>query len=407
VTSAPEVLALVPARGGSKGIPRKNIRRFAGHPLIAYSIAAGANSRTVTRAVVSTDDQEIAGVAKEYGAEVPFLRPPELAGDEVADLPVFEHALDWLWENERYRPDVVVHLRPTSPLRPRGCVDRGVGELLARPEADSVRAVVCAGQNPFKMWTIEDESSELRPLIGTTGDELYNRPRQLLPQVYWQTGVLDAVRVRAITELHSMTGRRILPLVTDGRFAVDLDSLEQWEHAERALARLRGEVELPGPGSMEAIRLVIFDFDGVLTDNRVFVTQDGREAVASNRSDGMGISMLLAAGIDAVVVTSEMNPVAAARCRKLGIECVQTLDKAAAVAGILRDRGLAAELVAFVGNDLNDLQAMRRVGWPVAVADAQDEVVRAARVVLTKEGGRGAARELCDLVLSWTEGRPQ
>src|SRR5512140_3943973 len=113
-----DTLAIIPARGGSKGIPRKNIRDVAGYPLIAYSIAAGLQARTVTRVIVSTDDEEIAAVAREWGAETPFLRPAEFAQDKTTDLPVFEHALKWLEEVEGYHPDVIVQLRPTSPIRP-------------------------------------------------------------------------------------------------------------------------------------------------------------------------------------------------------------------------------------------------------------------------------------------------
>lgn len=118
------VLALIPARGGSKSIPRKNIGLFAGHPLVAYSIAAGLQAASVSRVVVSTDDEEIASVARRYGAETPFRRPEALAQDDTLDLPVFEHALRWLEQHEGYRPEVVVQLRPTSPIRPRDLVDR-------------------------------------------------------------------------------------------------------------------------------------------------------------------------------------------------------------------------------------------------------------------------------------------
>src|SRR6185503_17134341 len=137
-----ETLALVPARGGSKGIPRKNIRNFAGYPLIAWSIAAAKQASGVTRVIVSTDDEEIASVAREYGAETPFLRPSELAQDQTTDLPVFEHALDWLEKNEGYQPEIVIQLRPTSPIRPNDCVNSAVKILLEHEDADCVRGVV-------------------------------------------------------------------------------------------------------------------------------------------------------------------------------------------------------------------------------------------------------------------------
>ena len=146
-----EILALIPARGGSKGIPRKNIRNFAGYPLIAWSIAAAKQSELVTRIIVSTDDEEIAAVAREYGAETPFLRPAEFAQDNTTDLPVFEHALQWLEENEDYQPEIVIQLRPTSPIRPQGIAwTMPSKSCSSMQDADCVRGVVPAGQNPLQ-----------------------------------------------------------------------------------------------------------------------------------------------------------------------------------------------------------------------------------------------------------------
>ncbi|HNK64164.1 MAG TPA: acylneuraminate cytidylyltransferase family protein, partial [Anaerolineales bacterium] len=163
------VLAIIPARGGSKGIPRKNIRNFAGYPLLAWSIAAAKRSELVTRIIVSTDDEEIAAVAREWGAETPFLRPAELAQDKSTDLPLFEHALHWLHENENYHPEIIVQLRPTSPIRPQSIVDDAIRILLKHAEADCVRGVVPAGQNPFKMWRFQDDDQPLSPLLEVPG----------------------------------------------------------------------------------------------------------------------------------------------------------------------------------------------------------------------------------------------
>ena len=149
--SKPEILALIPARGGSKGIPRKNIRAFAGQPLIAYSIAAGLQAKTVTRVIVTTDDEEIAEVARSCGAETPFLRPAELAQDRTTDLPVFQHALRWLAEHEDYHPQVVVHLRPTTPIRPPDLVDRSVGLVAGAP-----RSRLCARDHTGPSNPVQD-----------------------------------------------------------------------------------------------------------------------------------------------------------------------------------------------------------------------------------------------------------
>ena len=231
-----QVLTLIPARGGSKSIPRKNIRPFAGHPLIAYSIAAGLCAETVTRVIVSTDDDEIASVARRYGAETPFLRPDEYSQDNTPDLPVFQHALNWLEEHDGYRPEIVVHLRPTSPFRRVSHIDEAVYHLMARPEADAVRTVCVPFQNPFKMWRIESDGF-MRPLGVELGisHEPYNQPRQMLPEVYWQTGYVDVAWSDTILVKDSMTGERILPLIIDPSQWIDIDSADDWRRAERLL----------------------------------------------------------------------------------------------------------------------------------------------------------------------------
>ena len=164
MVKAPEVLAIIPARGGSKGVPRKNIRDFAGAPLIAYSIVAALQAELVSRVIVSTDDEEIAAISREWGAETPFMRPAELAQDQTTDFPVFEHALTWLKENEGYQADIIIQLRPTSPVRPVGLLDDAIRKLIAQPEADCVRGVVPARQNPYKMWQLRADGS-LNPIL--------------------------------------------------------------------------------------------------------------------------------------------------------------------------------------------------------------------------------------------------
>lgn len=236
-----EVLAIIPARGGSKSIPRKNIIDFAGFPLISYSIAAALEAETINRVIVSTDDQEIAATAVEYGAEVPFIRPEELSRDETPDFPVFEHALEWLKLNQDYQPEIIVQLRPTSPLRRVEHVNQAVLRLLERPEADSIRTICVPFQNPYKMWRI-GEDGFLLPLIESDLPEPYNLPRQALPEVFWQTGYVDAAWVDTIKEKKSMTGERILPLVIGAEEWIDIDSPDDWRRAERLLES--GEITL-------------------------------------------------------------------------------------------------------------------------------------------------------------------
>ncbi len=229
-----DVLAIIPARGGSKSIPRKNIKEFANHPLIAYSISAGLTAESITRVIVSTDDEEIADISLKYGAEIPFLRPAELAQDNTPDLPVFHHALEWLEINEHYSPDIIVQLRPTSPLRRTQHIDSAVSKLVKHPEADAVRTVCIPFQNPFKMWNI-DTNGFLHPIMDLGVPEPYNLPRQSLPEIYWQTGYVDAIWTDTIRTKHSMTGERILPLIIGADEWIDIDSPDDWRRAERLI----------------------------------------------------------------------------------------------------------------------------------------------------------------------------
>lgn len=401
-----EVLAIIPARGGSKGIPRKNIRDFAGYPLIAWSIAAGLKSELVTRVIVSTDDEEIAAVARAWGAETPFLRPAEFAQDKTTDLPVFEHALKWLAENENYHPDVVVQLRPTSPIRPVGLVDDAVRILLQHADADSVRGVVPAGQNPHKMWRLPaGENGPMQNLLAVDGiEEPYNAPRQILPDVYWQTGHIDAIRPAAILN-GSMSGKTIYPLLIDPDFTVDIDNLRDWARYEWLVAF--GGLEMVSTGRArrplpERVDLLVLDFDGVLTDNRVWVSEDGREMIAANRGDSLIMTKLRKSGTEVVILSSEVNPVVSARAKKMRVEAIHGVgldDKAGVLLNLLQERNIDPAHVIYVGNDINDLPCFEVAGWAVAVADAQPEVLRAADYVTHKTGGHGAVREVCDLIL--------
>jgi CMP-N,N'-diacetyllegionaminic acid synthase len=236
----PEVLALIPARGGSKAIPRKNLLVLAGKPLLAYSIEQALASKHITRTVVSTDDEETAAVARAFGAEVPFMRPPELAQDLSTDLDVFRHALAALREREGYRCDLVAHLRPTGPLRRVAVIDEAIGQMLRSPDADSMRSVSRADQTPYKMWRIA--GGMLQPVLQLAGiAEPYSMPRQSLPEIYWQNGYLDLVRPEVILERHLMAGERILPFVIEDPI-VELDYPDTLPTLEAALMALqRGE----------------------------------------------------------------------------------------------------------------------------------------------------------------------
>ena len=237
-SNSPQVLAIIPARGGSKKIKKKNIKLLAGKPLIAYTIEESKKSKYISRIILSTDNEEIAIIGKKLGAEVPFLRPSELAEDYVTDLPVFQHCLNWLRENENYIPDIIVHLRPTAPLRKNYHIDTGIELLLKSPRADSVRSVTAVGQHPLKMWKIEN--NRLVPFVSEEISgikESYNMPRQKLPLTYIQNGSVDVIWTKTILEKNSMSGDIITPFVMEEWESINIDTEIDFSLAELIMKR--------------------------------------------------------------------------------------------------------------------------------------------------------------------------
>ncbi|MEQ1727822.1 MAG: acylneuraminate cytidylyltransferase family protein [Vicinamibacterales bacterium] len=217
------ILAVIPARGGSKRVPRKNLRIAGGKPLIAWSIEQALAASTINRTIVTTDDDEIAAVARDYGAEVPFLRPDGISGDLAPDLEVFTHLLEWLRDNEGVVPEVCVHLRPTYPLRHVTDIDAMVRLLLEHPELDAVRSVTESDETPFKMWFRHD-TGRLAPVVTSSLVDPWNMPRQQLPVTYSQNASIDVVWSRVVLERRSMTGTAIHGYVMDANFDIDTEA---------------------------------------------------------------------------------------------------------------------------------------------------------------------------------------
>lgn len=225
-----DTLAVIPARGGSKGIPRKNLQPVAGKPLLVHSIDHARAARCVERVIVSTDDAEIAEVARAAGAEVPFLRPAALAGDTVLDHPVFVHVLEQLERTEGYKPRLVLHLRPTAPYRLPAWIDEAVALLRDDPRADSVRSVSQPTQHPYRMFRIDAEGY-LDPLYKHEHPMPYLLRRQDLPPMWYYNCVIDVTRPRTILEQGSMTGERMRPYKMSADNVVDVDGLRDLQLA--------------------------------------------------------------------------------------------------------------------------------------------------------------------------------
>ena len=229
-----EILAIIPARSGSKGIKNKNIKLLNGHPLLSYAIAAGLNSKLVSRVICSTDAKKIAVIAKKYGAEVPFLRPKNIAKDLSTDFEVFFHALKFLKKKFNYNPDYVVNLRPTSPIRKKNTLDVAIDKFINSNKYDSIRSVCLNEKTPYKMWFIKNNN--LSPIINSKKiKEAFNLPRQLLPNTYWQTAEIDITKTSTILKKKSMTGKKILPFVLNNKISIDIDSHKDFKHAAKIL----------------------------------------------------------------------------------------------------------------------------------------------------------------------------
>jgi CMP-N-acetylneuraminic acid synthetase len=217
------IVAIIPARGGSKGIPMKNLVKINEVPLICYSIKHALQCKLIDKVIVSTDSEEIAQASREAGAEVPFLRPKELAEDHVLDHPVYEHAIDFLLDQQGYKADIVVHLRPTAPFRRISWLDESIKLLIENKEANSVRSVSPVRQHPYRMFEIKEDGF-LDPLMKDKHPEPYLLRRQDLPDLFYYNCVIDITRYSTIKELRSMTGSKILSYVMDDEEVIDVDT---------------------------------------------------------------------------------------------------------------------------------------------------------------------------------------
>lgn len=410
-----EVLAIIPARGGSKGMRHKNVLPLCGQPLLAWSILAAKKAATVGAVFVSTDDSEIAQVAEAHGVDV-IWRPAELAGDTASSESALIHALEEggrgdcvadggrseleddgsvggrqrsvgkLWSHD----DILVFLQCTSPLTTGADID-AVVEKLIDEKADSALSV---SDFHYFLWKEGEAGAE-----AINHDKRFRPRRQDREPQFIENGAVYAMRIPGFLEArHRFFGKTVFHVMPPER-CWEIDEPVDFGITEMLLRkRLQAEktAQLPSP-----IGAVVFDFDGVLTDDRVLTSEDRSEAVSCTRKDGIGIRHLQEAGIPVLILSSEENPVVKARSAKLKVEVIHgSLDKTPLLEKWAREQGIDLQSMVYVGNDINDIGPMKIIGCPVAVADAHPEVKRHATIVLERNGGDGAARELSDMILA-------
>ncbi|MBZ6103367.1 N-acylneuraminate cytidylyltransferase [Streptomyces olivaceus] len=398
--SVRRVLAVIPARGGSKGVPAKNLASVGGVPLVSRAVRECRATRLVTDVVVSTDDQAIAAAAREAGAEV-VLRPAAIAGDTATSEAAVLHAMDTHEALHGAAVDVVLLVQCTSPFIVREDID-GVAGAVAEDGADT--AVTVAPFHGFVWRDGADEASEDGTRRDTGGygvnhDKAYRPRRQDRPQDLLETGAAYAMAAPGFRKHgHRFFGRTEL-VRTDAARVLEIDDPHDLARA-RALAP---HFDAARPGALptaDDIDAVVLDFDGTQTDDRVLIDSDGREFVSVHRGDGLGIAALRRSGLTMLILSTEVNPVVAARARKLKLPVLHGIDrKDLALKQWCEEQGIAPERVLYVGNDVNDLPCFALVGWPVAVASAHDAVRGAARAVTTVPGGEGAVREVATWLL--------
>lgn len=385
-------IAIIPARSGSKGIADKNIRPFCGVPLLARTIRAAKAAASVDRVVVSTDSESYAALARGEGAEV-VIRPPELSADEASSESALLHAL----QETKAEPRWIVFLQCTSPFTRAEDIDRLVGAAEAAGADSGLTAVA---SHSF-VWRNAGDGG----VTGVNHDKSVRLRRQDRDAEFVENGAVYVMDGKGFSRhRHRFFGKTVLSEMPEWT-RLEIDSANDWAAAEAVFrARMRlGAGTLP-----EHVALVVFDFDGVMTDNRVLVDQDGKESVFCDRGDGMGVDRLLAAGVPALILSKERNPVVEARAAKLNLPVAQSVDRKSDFLSMwCREKGIDPGQVVYVGNDLNDLECFDLVGCSVAVADAVPEVLERADLVLSRPGGRGAVREICEAVLQHSLKRRQ
>ena len=341
-SASPRVVAVIPARGGSVGVPQKNLRPIAGRSLVTRAVDACTAARLIDQVLVSSDSSEILDEGRRAGARG-IERPKELSGSTASSESAVLHALNVLESESGDVPEVVLLVQCTSPFMDSFDLDAAVSKVLAG-EADVAFSV--ANNNA----------------------------------VLWKFGPAGGLVVVNVAE--NIQARMMSALVAAKEGSGDVPKID--------------------------VDAVVTDFDGVHTDDRLYLSQDGVESVQVSREDGMGVALARKAGIRMLILSTETNPVVTARAQKLEIRAVQgQADKAQALKEWIAEEGLDPGRVAYLGNDVNDLGCLRMVGWPVVVANAHPDVKAVARLELKRSGGAGAVRELCELVVATASEREE
>lgn len=382
-----KIVAIIPARGGSKGIPLKNIQPIGGVPLISRTIRAALDSKYISAVYVSTDSELIANVAREEGAEI-IVRPADISGDAASS----ESALLYSLEKINISSDFLVFLQCTSPFTTSHHIDKCI-ESIINLDADSCLATV--SNHRFLWKNLENNDG----VVGINHDGRNRKRRQDLDPEFMETGAVYVMRTnKFIKEKTRFCGKVVNCNFDDESLAFEIDSPFELLVA-RAIDQSRNNSDYSDI-KFSDIKLIVFDFDGVFTNNKVYLDEEGCESVQCNRGDGMGISLLKKTRIPLFILSTEKNPIVLKRAEKLGIPAFNNVEnKLQFLEEYICKSNISSDSVCYVGNDVNDLECLKKVGLPVVPSDAHEEVKKFARIILKNKGGDGAVREFCDMFL--------
>lgn len=390
-----KVACIIPARGGSKGLPNKNRLLLNGLPLIARSILHARLSKNVSRVFVSTDDDRIAKIAIRFGADV-VKRPPRLSGDTSSSESAIEHAVLQIKNNFNYVPDVVLFLQCTSPIRTHLEIDGAFNHFLAG-KYDSLFSAVPSHKFFWKKSKNKNVSINY---------DYRTRPRrQDRVEEFIENGSIYIFYVRSFEEFKNRLSGKVGLYVMNYFSCFEIDDMNDFMICSSILSNIRPYVKyekyLFKKSFSSKIKLLVLDFDGVLTDNLVMTNQLGVESVTCSRSDGYGISRIKSLGVSVIVISKEKNEVVLKRCKKLKIQAYNAIDhKLFFLKRYLKRHGISPNSVAYMGNDLNDLECIRYSKFSAAPCDAELEVLSNVMWVSKNKGGHGAVREFCDYLIN-------
>ena len=381
---------IILARGGSKGVPGKNLRPVGGVSLIGRAVRAGRAAEQVAAVYVSTDDAEIAAEAALHGARI-IDRPAELSGDTATSESGWLHAVPLIRE-DLPALDKLVFLQCTSPFTTGADIDGCLAEMIAK----STDCALSVTEDHSFLWGFDAEGRG----VGINHNEREQRKRrQDLPPQFCESGAIYSVRLEPFLR----TGQRFcgsVALYPVNHPPVEIDTLDDFALCSQ-LAQAGGACEISAD-RLARVKAIVMDFDGVHTDNLVITDQNGIESVRTSRGDGMGLSHLRSSGRFAMMILSkERNPVVLKRAEKLQLEVHHAVDdKVAALESWLGDRGLGWDDLLYVGNDVNDRGAIEHAGLSACPSDSHPEILGISDWILPLPGGHGALRAMADAILS-------